>query len=85
MPALNVLIERGEVCQCLRAKTLFYEPASPEVLGASAAPSGSERASEVGLPEGPFWCALTQSLIGPDGQMAGAESCRPGRSCCETA
>lgn len=35
--------------------------------------------------EGPFWCVHTQSLIGPDGQIADAESCRPGRGCCETA
>ena len=34
--------------------------------------------------EGPFWCAQTQSLLGPDGQVATAESCRAGRSCCET-
>ncbi len=87
MPALNVLIERGEVCHCLRAKTLFYQPAGPEVLGASASTPASPHASEAeaGLPEGPFWCALTQSLIGPDGQIADAENCRPGRSCCEAA
>lgn len=85
MPALNVLIERGDVCQCLRAKTLFYQPAGPEVLGVSGSAFAAEHASETGLPEGPFWCALTQSLTGPDGQIADAESCRPGRSCCETA
>lgn len=33
---------------------------------------------------GPFWCVHTQSLIGQDGQIADAETCRPGRSCCET-
>ncbi len=79
MPALNVLIERGEVCRRLRAKTLFYQPVEPaeskEInVGASSA-----------LPDGPFWCARTQSLLGPDGEIVGAESCRPGRSCCETA
>lgn len=35
--------------------------------------------------EGPFWCGHTQSLQGPDGQLADLEHCRPGRSCCETA
>ncbi len=70
MPSLNVLIQNGEVCQCLRAKTLFYLV------------EGEESAA---LPEGPFWCARTQSLLGPDGQIADAESCRPGRTCCETA
>lgn len=70
MPSLNVLIEKGEVCQCLRAKAMFYHTPGEE-------PAGS--------PEGPFWCALTQSLLGPDGQVTDAGSCRPGRSCCETA
>ena len=71
MPSLSVLIQRGEVCRCLRAKTLFYELPDPEQDSAG--------------PQGPFWCAETQSLLGPDGQVADAESCRPGRSCCETA
>jgi hypothetical protein len=70
MPTLNALIRSGEVCQCLREKKMFYQ-ADEEALA--------------GSPEGPFWCALTQSLLGPDGQVADAQSCRPGRSCCETA
>ena len=70
MPSLQVLIQRGELCQCLRAKSLFYQPVLSEADGS---------------PEGPFWCAQTQSLLGPDGQVADAESCRPGRACCETA
>jgi hypothetical protein len=82
MPALQVLIERGEVCQCLRAKTLFYQAAGRDVLGDAAIATHAD--SEASSPEGPFWCALTQSLIGPDGQIADAESCRPGRACCET-
>lgn len=73
MPSLHALIEKGEVCQCLRAKTLFYQSADSSENEASAGP------------EGPFWCALTQSLLGPDGEVADAERCRPGRSCCETA
>lgn len=70
MPSLNVLIQTGAVCQCLREKKMFYE--TPEDATAGSA-------------DGPFWCAQTQSLIGPDGQTASAESCRPGRACCETA
>ena len=73
MPRLDVLIEKGEICRCLRAKTMFYRPAL------------EDREAEAAAPEGPFWCSLTQSLLGPDGQVADAESCRPGRSCCETA
>ncbi len=70
MPSLNFLIETGEVCQFLREKKMFYQNATD--------PSP-------GLPEGPFWCAFTQSLLGPDGQVADAQNCRPGRPCCETA
>jgi hypothetical protein len=70
MPALNVLIERGEVCHSLRAKTMFYESVVEEP-GADAAE-----------PAGPFWCGRTQSLIGPDGGFAELETCRPGRGCC---
>jgi hypothetical protein len=70
MPNLTVLIQRGDVCQCLRAKTLFYEDPQPDALAEA---------------HGPFWCAHTQSLLGPDGQVADAETCRPGRGCCETA
>lgn len=73
MPTLNALIENGEVCHCLRAKTMFYQPAI------------ADAAAQDTIPEGPFWCAQTQSLLGPDGQVADAEHCRPGRSCCETA
>ncbi len=72
MPSLNALIARGEVCRALRAKTLFYET------------EDHKRANEPG-PEGPFWCAKTQSALGPDGETAEADRCRPGRSCCETA
>jgi hypothetical protein len=70
MPSLNALIENGQVCQCLRAKTMFYRVEGEELDARN---------------DGPFWCALTQSLLGPDGQVADAASCQPGRACCETA
>jgi hypothetical protein len=44
-----------------------------------------QSAAEASEARGPFWCVRTQSLLGPDGQIADAESCRPGRTCCETA
>jgi hypothetical protein len=70
MPNLTVLIQQGEVCRCLRSKNIFYEdPRSDAAADAS----------------GPFWCAHTQSLLGPDGKVAEPETCRPGRGCCETA
>lgn len=69
MSALNILIAQGEVCSCLREKQMFYETAE--------APST--------IPQGPFWCARTQSLLGPDGGVAEVEKCRPGRECYEGA
>ena len=72
MMRLRVLIERGEVCHCLCAKTMFYE--------SMVEPSESEPRSA----EGPFWCGQTQSLFGPDGEHADMSLCRPGRGCCAT-
>jgi len=66
------MIEGGQVCNCLREKRMFYEP-----LVADAHPFSDQG------PNGPFWCALTQSILGPDGAHADADACRPGRSCCE--
>jgi hypothetical protein len=72
MPDLTTLIARGDVCRCLRAKTMFYQ----------VEPVAGEEPSAL---EGPFWCLRTQSALGPDGNVADAEQCRPGRGCCETA
>ena len=73
MALLPKLIAQGEVCCCLRAKTMFYDTPdhdTPESLESQK--------------HGPFWCAVTQSLIGPDGKFAGLDHCRQGtdRSCC---
>jgi hypothetical protein len=72
---LNILIARGEVCHRLSAKTLFYESVV------------NDPSETVHSAEGPFWCAVTQSLIGPDGKFADTEACRAGRGrgCCQTA
>ena len=82
MQSLTVLIQKGAVCQCLRDKKMYYEsdelpPGSIDVM------SPAER--EAQMPAGPFWCALTQGIQGPDGKLVDAENCRPGRGCCETA
>jgi hypothetical protein len=29
-----------------------------------------------------YWCTCTQKPIGPDGGIASAEACKPGRQCC---
>jgi len=74
MPTLRALIEAGQVCTCLRTKTMFHESVVPNPPN----PFGDDE------PKGPFWCAVTQSILGPDGAHADADSCRPGRGCCDT-
>ena len=69
-PSLQALIRSGDVCRCLRSKKLFYQDETDESPAAGAAP---------------FWCSRTQSLLGPDGEVAEADACRPGRGCCEIA
>jgi hypothetical protein len=80
MPSLQVLIETGAVCRCLRAKTLAY---SPVIAGDPVAASFYE---DAGI-EGPFWCAQTQGIQGPDGKIASAENCHSEceRDCCDVA
>ncbi len=50
MTSLNLLVERGEVCKCLRAKSMYYDAAGED-------PSGENEDS--------MWCAHTQSILGP--------------------
>ena len=71
MASLNLLIEQGEVCRCLRAKAMFYEVDEAERPEAENA--------------APFWCTHTQTILGPDGKVVELGDCRPGRGCCETA
>ena len=70
MASLGELIRSGEICASLRSKKLFYQT--------------DEDASDIAN-AAPFWCVRTQSILGPDGQVVEHESCRPGRSCCQTA
>jgi hypothetical protein len=71
MESLEKMIEQGRLCRSLRTKTMFYQVEEPE--------------SKIPELHGPFWCARTQGLYGPDGKITEPEDCRPGRSCCETA
>ena len=71
MALLPMLIAKREVCCCLRAKTMFYD-----------SPDHDDPESHEAQKAGPFWCAQTQSLIGPDGHIAGLDQCRSGRGCC---
>jgi len=80
MPSLNQLIAQGAVCHCLRAKTMFYEP-----VVSNAMLEIHDEHDVSSQPSGPFWCVLTQTIHGPDGGLVEVDSCRPGRSCCQTA
>ena len=77
MASLNEMISTGQICCCVRAKTLFYQV------------EGMEQAGDPAVAEsrtyGNLWCSQTQSVLGPDGQAVDVEQCRPGRDCCETA
>ncbi len=74
MAKLHAMIATGEVCCCLRSKSLYYQTDDHE-----------DRPGEPAVEAGPFWCAQTQSVLGPDGKVADTESCRSGRGCCQTA
>lgn len=82
MPSLTILIQNGTVCQYMRDKKMSYESGAEPPANAMDILPESVTAAEP--PKGPFWCALTQSLIGPDDGFANVENCRPGRDCCET-
>jgi hypothetical protein len=72
MESLQKMMEQGRLCRSLRTKTMFYQV---EENAGSLAPEH----------HGPFWCARTQGLYGPDGKIAEPEGCTPGRGCCQTA
>lgn len=81
MPTLIQLVQNAKVCHRLREKKMFYE-GNDATANSLDIISPEEKATS--MPTGPFWCAQTQSLVGPDGAFANTEKCRPGRSCCET-
>jgi len=57
----------NEVCNCIRWKSLFYNSEyDPNVVPAH---------------DNSYWCAMTQTVLGPDGQTVEPENCRPERGC----
>ncbi|HUG43142.1 MAG TPA: hypothetical protein VMN76_02770 [Acidobacteriota bacterium] len=58
-----------KLCKRLRSKGMFVNVAPDPTI-----PNTSD---------GFFWCTHSMNCLGPDGQVADAERCRPGRSCFE--
>jgi len=59
----------GDVCRGLRWKGMFIDsPPDPTIPNPH---------------DGFCWCRHTLTCLGPDGQVAEAPACRPGRSCYE--
>jgi len=56
-----------EVCNCVRWKSMYYQ-AEPDP---TVPPSNEDN----------YWCAITQRILGPDGQVVDLQSCKPGRAC----
>ena len=56
-----------ERCRLLRSKWMFIE----------AEPDPTVPRSDSGI----CWCVHTQNCLGPDGDVANMENCKPGRGC----
>ena len=56
-------------CRRLRCKEMFVD------TGVAFHPAQSS--------SGIYWCNHTQNCLGPDGEVADVESCKPGRACFE--
>jgi hypothetical protein len=68
---MNLSEVQQAYCHRLRCKEMFIDTGEPFDLK----DSGS----------GIYWCSHTQNCLGPDGQIAHVEECKPGRACYETA
>ena len=64
---LNLNVIGHAACRCLHSKEMFTH-AEPD----HRIPSMSS---------GIYWCVHTYNCLGPDGQVAEPESCKPGRGC----
>jgi hypothetical protein len=56
-----------DVCNCVRWKSQFYESQRDPTVP----PSNDDS----------YWCAVTQRVLGPDGQLVDLENCQTGRAC----
>jgi len=63
-------VERTPPCRRLKNRRLFVEwQEDPDVPDTF---------------DGFYWCSHTMNCLGPDGELALPESCRPGRGCFES-
>ena len=56
-----------EVCNCVRWKSMYYH-SEPDL----SVPRSNEDH---------YWCAITQRVLGPDGQVVDLENCGSSRAC----
>jgi hypothetical protein len=59
-----------QLCRRLRYKGMFYQSEPDPTV-----PRADDSAC---------WCTHSMNCMGPDGEVANPESCRPGRSCYES-
>ncbi len=64
------LFSSKQLCRRLRTKTMFYQ-AEPD----PTVPRSNDTS---------YWCTHSMNCMGPDGEVAGPETCRPGRGCFES-
>jgi hypothetical protein len=64
------LTSQKQLCRRLRYKQMFYQ-SEPEPY----VPHGHDNSC---------WCTHSMNVLGPDGEAADPERCRPGRSCFES-
>jgi hypothetical protein len=60
------------LCRSLRTKRYYYG-STEQTLETSELSTTAQ-----------FWCLRTMRVVGPDQGPVTAQTCRPGRSCCET-
>ena len=70
--ALNV-IDTAQKCRHLRSKGMFIE-----------VESYSQEQTLPDMTTGFVWCVHSQNCVGPDGSVAGHDTCRDGRDCYES-
>lgn len=63
------ILATKQQCRCLRSKAMFVNAEPDPDFPLSG--------------DGYSWCTHTMNCLGPDGEVADQDRCRPGRSCFE--